>query len=213
VVRVAVQHIIGALVADWDRVTHRLGSDGRTRLRGLVDATRTSQSADERAAIAHALTRLLGEFLPHDDPVFADAGVRYSNPGQVRELDRLLVSISGDVRFYGRPRSAKERILTHEWESAADLRERELSPDVFGVIKLHRDDGSASVPVFQFDEEGAPLEVVLRVNRLLRAHEDPWGAADWWFSANAWLTEPPYELIGRTSDELLVAAAVAVTEG
>ncbi|MGI5498728.1 hypothetical protein [Lentzea sp. CA-135723] len=209
----AVQHIIDALVADWDRVTHRLGSDGRTRLRGLVDAMRSAQSADERAAIAHALTRLLGELLPHDDAVFANAGVRYSDPRHADVLDRLLVSISGDVRFYGRPRSAKERVLTHVWESASDLRERQHSPDVFGVIKLDRDDGSAAVPVFQFDEEGTPLEVVLRVNRVLRAHEDPWGAADWWFSANAWLTEPPYELIGRTPDELLVAAAVAVTEG
>jgi hypothetical protein len=213
VVPVAVQHIIDALVKDWDRVTDLLGSGGRARLRGLVDALRSARNADERAAVAHALTRLLGELLPHDDPVFADAGVRYSNPGQVRELDRLLVAISGDAQLYGRPRSAKERILTHEWESASDLRERGHAPDAFGVIKLHRDDGSASVPLFQFDESGAPLEVVLRVNWLLRAHEDPWGAADWWFSVNAWLTEPPFELIGRRPDELLVAAAVAMAEG
>ncbi|MFJ8958171.1 hypothetical protein ACIRG5_02225 [Lentzea sp. NPDC102401] len=209
----AVQHIIDALVADWDRVTDLLGTDGRNRLRKLIDALRDAQSADGRAAVATRITRVLGDFLPHDDPVFADAGVRYSNPGQVHELDKLLVSISGDPRLYGRPRSAEERILTHARESAAALRERGHMPDAFGVIQFHFDNGSASVPLFQFDESGAPLEVVLRVNWLLRAHEDPWGAADWWFSANAWLTEPPYELIGRTPDDLLVAAAVALTEG
>lgn len=209
----AMQHIIYALVADWDRVTGLLRASGRAKLRGLVETLRSAETSEERAAVAHSLTRLLGELLPHDDPIFAEAGVRYSRPGQEVVLDRALISLSGDPRWYGRSRSARERILTHEWRSAADLRGRGHTPDAAGVIKLDRDDGSASVPLFQFDESGAPLEVVLRVNWLLRADEDPWGAADWWFSVNAWLTEPPFELIGRTPDDLLVAAAVAMTEG
>ncbi|WP_439658950.1 hypothetical protein ACSHWB_42320 [Lentzea sp. HUAS TT2] len=209
----AVQHIIDALVEDWDRVTGLLGESGRTRLRGLVEAIRAATTAEERARGAHALTRLLGELLPHDDKVFAGTGVRYSHPGHEVDLDRALVALSGDPRLYGRPRSPRERILTHQWESIADLRGRGHTPDATGVIKLDRDDGSASVPLFQFDESGAPLEVVLRVNWLLRADDDPWGAADWWFSVNAWLAEPPAELIGRAPDELLVAAAVAMAEG
>jgi len=213
VVIVAVQHIIDALVADWERVNDLIGEGGRARLRALITELRVADTPVVRAKVAQAITRLLGETLPHHDPIFADAGVRYADAGEQADLDRALVALSGDARLYGRPRSAKERILTHEWVSAADLRERGHTPDAFGVIKLHRDDGSASVPLFQFDETGAPLEVVLRVNWLLRAHEDPWGAADWWLSANAWLGQPPFTLIGRTPDDLLVAAAVAVTEG
>ncbi|WP_434444991.1 hypothetical protein [Lentzea sp. E54] len=209
----AVRHIIGALVADWDRVTDLLGVDGRARLRALIGEMRSATSPGERAAIAHGVTRLLGEFLPDDDRVFADAGVRYAGVRQSRDLDHALIALSGDARLYGRPRSARERILAHEWKPAADLREQGHTPDAFGIIKLHRDDGSASVPLFQFDESGAPLEVVLRINWVLRAQDDPWGAADWWFSANAWLSEPPFTLVGRTSDDLLVAAAVAVAEG
>lgn len=208
----AVQHIIDALVADWDRVTGLLGEPGRTRLRALIGEMRAASGAPHRLAAAHALTRLLGELLPHDDPVLA-GGSRYAPSGEAADLDRALVALSGDPLRYGRARSAKERILTHEWESAAKLREQGYTPDVFGMITLHREDGSASVPLFQFGSSRVPRDVVLRVNRLLRAHEDPWGAADWWFSMNAWLTEAPFALIDRRPDDVLVAAAVALTEG
>ncbi|GGM73748.1 hypothetical protein GCM10011609_06930 [Lentzea pudingi] len=210
---VALRHIIDALVEDWDRVVDLLGPDGRTDLRALIGKLHGAATSEERTRIALALTRMLGEWLPYDDPVFAKADLRYTSTSDENALDQVLISLSGNPLRYGRPRNAKERILTHRWESAAELREQGREPDAFGVIKLHRDDGSASVPLFQFDESGAPLEVVLRVNRLLRAHDDPWGAADWWFSVNAWLEEPPFELIGRTPDDRLVAAAIALVEG
>ncbi|MEU7476708.1 hypothetical protein AB0A63_12055 [Lentzea sp. NPDC042327] len=209
----AVQHLIYALVEDWARVNDLLGHDGRTRLRSLVDKMRGAVTPVERAAAAHEVTKLLGDLLPHDDRIFADAGVRYASSAELADLDLALVHLSDDVRLGGRPRSARERILTNEWESAADLRERGHNPDVAGVIKLHRDDGSASVPTFQFDAAGEPLDVVLRINLLLQAQQDPWGAADWWFSANAWLRDRPVRLLGRTPDDRLVAAAAAVVEG
>ncbi|WP_053732791.1 hypothetical protein [Nocardia sp. NRRL S-836] len=212
-VAVAVQHLIYALIEDWDRINDLLGENGRARLHSLVDRMRGAVTPVERAAAAHEVTKLLGDLLPHDDRVFADAGVRYASTAQLADLDLALVRLSDDVRLGGRPRGAKERILTNDWESAADLRERGHNPDVLGVIKLHRDDGSASVPTFQFDATGEPLDVVLRINLLLHAHRDPWGAADWWFSANVWLRERPVTLIGRAPDDELVAAAAAVVEG
>ncbi|MET9229111.1 hypothetical protein [Lentzea sp. NPDC003310] len=209
----ATRHIIGALVADWDRVTGLLGDDGRRQVRELVGAVRSAAKASQRVALAHALTRILGERLPHDDPVFAEAGPRRTSAEEVASLDRLLVSLSGDPLRFGRPRSAEERILTHDWESAAKLRAHGHVVDVPGVIRLPRDDGTAAVPLFQFDECGEPLEVVVRVNRVLRAHDDPWGAADWWFSTNVWLAGPPFDLVDRLPDDVLVTAAVAVVEG
>lgn len=209
----AVQHLIYALIEDWERIQRMLDHEGRDLLRLLVNKMRAAATAHERAETAHEVTRLLHDRLPHDDRVFADESVRYAGNTAFTDLDLALIALSGDVRFGVLPRTAKEQILTNPWESASDLRESGHDPDVLGVIKLHRDDNTASVPTFQFDETGAPLDVVLRINWLLRAHEDPWGAADWWFSPNVWLRQPPCSLIGRTPDDLLVAAAVAVTEG
>ncbi|MFF8959831.1 hypothetical protein [Streptomyces sp. NPDC014894] len=70
-------------------------------------------------------------------------------------------------------------------------------------------------PEFQFEPGGgAPYEVVLEVNRVLLADADPWGAADWWLSDNAWLGGgPPADLIGVRPDRDLVDAVVALVEG
>ncbi len=53
--------------------------------------------------------------------------------------------------------------------------------------------------------------MVLAVNRLLAARDDPWGVADWWLGGNAWLADVPAELLGEVDDEVLVRAARAET--
>ncbi|MFD3521808.1 hypothetical protein [Streptomyces sp. NPDC058653] len=70
-------------------------------------------------------------------------------------------------------------------------------------------------PEFQFRPGGgAPYEVVLEVNRVLLADADPWGAADWWLTDNAWLGgRRPAALLGERPDSELVGAAVALVEG
>ena len=55
--------------------------------------------------------------------------------------------------------------------------------------------------------------MVLAVNRLLDADEDPWGVADWWLGGNARLGAVPAQLLGRGHDDLLAAAARAVLVG
>ncbi|CAM5700529.1 hypothetical protein [Streptomyces aurantiogriseus] len=68
-------------------------------------------------------------------------------------------------------------------------------------------------PEFQFDPDtGRPLDVVVRINRILLADRDPWGAADWWLGGNAWLGGAPASLIGRVPDERLADAALALVE-
>ncbi len=59
-------------------------------------------------------------------------------------------------------------------------------------------------PQFQFDQDGSLYEVVQRVNQHLRAADDPWGVASWWFSEHV-------RLGGRPAD--LMRTAVTVGEG
>jgi hypothetical protein len=67
------------------------------------------------------------------------------------------------------------------------------------------------VPAFQFDPAGLPYRVVVDVNRVLDADDDPWGAADWWLGPNAWLNAAPADRIGQLSDEALLSVARDLT--
>ncbi|MFF7177618.1 hypothetical protein [Streptomyces sp. NPDC008121] len=84
------------------------------------------------------------------------------------------------------------------------------------LIRLADPVHGARYPAFQFAGgtagTGGPLPVVLRINRLLLADIDPWGAADWWLSRNSWLGGPPASLLGELPDEVLAGAARALVE-
>ena len=64
-------------------------------------------------------------------------------------------------------------------------------------------------PAFQFDAEKQRVRPsVAEVNRLLGAADDPWGAASWWFSADAWLGgERPADVVARDGGDARVLAA------
>ncbi|MFC8098934.1 hypothetical protein [Streptomyces sp. NPDC057363] len=86
-------------------------------------------------------------------------------------------------------------------------------PEPPGVIRLNDPGSGPRYPRFQFRPGTAePLPVVRRINELLRADRDPWGAADWWLGGNAWLRGVPAELLGTLPDEDLVAAAAELVE-
>ncbi|MER6348635.1 hypothetical protein ACWC10_33255 [Streptomyces sp. NPDC001595] len=82
------------------------------------------------------------------------------------------------------------------------------------LIRLADPHDGDRYPEFQFPAgTGSPHQVVLRVNRLLLADIDPWGAATWWLSGNTWLGGTPASLLGRLPDHRLVGAAGALAEG
>ncbi|MGW6054277.1 hypothetical protein [Streptomyces sp. NPDC055189] len=82
------------------------------------------------------------------------------------------------------------------------------------LIRLADPQGGERYPQFQFPTGcGTPYEIVLRINRLLLADIDPWGAAAWWLSGNTWLGGAPAALLGRRRDQELVVAATALVEG
>ncbi|MFF7371170.1 hypothetical protein [Streptomyces tricolor] len=85
-------------------------------------------------------------------------------------------------------------------------------PDA-GLIRLRDPDRGIRYPRFQFRPGTAePLPVVRRINVLLRADRDPWGAADWWLGGNRWLGGVPAELLGVLPDEALERAAAELVE-
>ncbi|WP_037815754.1 hypothetical protein [Streptomyces sp. NRRL S-1022] len=77
-----------------------------------------------------------------------------------------------------------------------------------GLIRLRDPDDGIRYPRFQFRPGTAqPLPVVRRINALLRADRDPWGAADWWLGGNRWLGGVPADLLGVLPDDALERAA------
>lgn len=203
-----------ALVADWGRVDGLLDDHHRARLRDLVLRLTDTTDRAERELIRAEVARVLFDGLPPDDPVVVvgnrlDLGLSWSESvvlgAATVSLRRLL---HRDV-----PWSARSRILTEAWVTAVDLRKQGIDPDVPGLIRLAQDDGSVAVPLFQLAPDGHPVDLVVRVNEVLGADDDPWGAADWWLSANAWLHRPPADLLAAGESKRIMAAALAVVGG
>ncbi|MEV6133695.1 hypothetical protein AB0M05_44000 [Streptomyces violaceusniger] len=112
--------------------------------------------------------------------------------------------------------AVERRLLQAPALSAAEVRGRYRgSAPPPELIRLADPNLGGRYPEFQFESRGgAPYQVVLEVNRVLLADADPWGAADWWLSGNAWLGGgPPAALIGIRPDRELVDAAIALVEG
>lgn len=82
-----------------------------------------------------------------------------------------------------------------------------------GLVRLRGEGGVLRLPAFQFSEGTLPWLTVLEVNEVLRADTDPWGAADWWLSENAWLGTEPVRLLGTPDDRRLAATARHLVEG
>ncbi|GAA3958988.1 hypothetical protein GCM10022384_09810 [Streptomyces marokkonensis] len=116
-------------------------------------------------------------------------------------------------------RSARARLLAAPALSPREhagllARVPDGAPEPPGVIRLNDPGIGPRYPRFQFRPGTAePLPVVRRINELLRADRDPWGAADWWLGGNAWLRGVPADLLGTLPDEDLVAAAAELVVG
>ncbi|TDC80109.1 hypothetical protein [Streptomyces hainanensis] len=164
--------------------------------------------------------------LPYGNPVREPAvdSLKLSGPASVlaperaRALSPRLAALVGhgeDPAAREILAAARRRLLAVPSRSAGELDPRVADdPLAAGLIRLNDPERGPRYPDFQFDpDEGGPFSVVTRINRLLLADEDPWGAADWWLGGNRWLADPPASLIGRVPDELLTAAALALVEG
>ncbi|MEU6664900.1 hypothetical protein [Streptomyces sp. NPDC046727] len=218
------EELLRLLEEHWTTVITGLDEDDLGRLSGTLRQMREETAAGNPTAVARAVRRMKRTLsaLPPDHPVSeALGGHRYA--AATRELPGL-TTIDAVIGVLGTPppdpaellRTARRRLLAapalSESERTALTEGQEAPPGgpdaPAGLIRLRDPDHGIRYPRFQFRPGTAePLPVVRRINVLLRADRDPWGAADWWLGGNRWLGGVPAELLGVVPDDALERAA------
>ncbi|MEU5000829.1 hypothetical protein [Streptomyces sp. NPDC021622] len=217
--------VLAAAAALWDRIADRLDQPLRDRLAAYLDVVRgRGADQDARRDAADRAAALLRERLPEEFGTGGEArlaldagpegvtGEDLSYQGfRVEDLAVLLIDghrmvgpVLGPVR---------ERLLAAPALDADTVLRHGGNPFAPELIRLPGAGGLPRLPSFQFSEDAMPWLVVLEVNTLLAADRDPWGAADWWLSANAWLGTPPALLLGSGRDRQLADTARFLMEG
>lgn len=204
-------------VREWDDVRSRLTAEELAQVEGMVRDLAAEGLPAALSKRSSDLVRYLARRLPGEHPVrraLAGGGTRLSGPARdARELaswfatrDSLRSGLLADraptadeVR-----RQACRWLLAAEALSEAEVRACGFDPADEDLIRLEGDDGGSQWPAFQFGPG-----IVGRINRILDAAGDPWGAADWWLGEHAWLGDAPVRLIGRVDDQVLTEAALA----
>lgn len=220
--------VLGAAAAAWDRVAARLAGPPRDRLAELLAVVRRRGAAEtERREAAERAAELLRLRFPEEFgagpdarlaggllDVAADTDPHPAYQGYsaedfavlVMDGHRMVGPVLGPVR---------DRLLAEPAWDADALARRGGDPELPTLIRLPGEGGRRRLPRFQFDgDEAAPRPVVLEVNAHLAADRDPWGAADWWLSDNAWLGERPARLLGTGREwQLADTARLLMEEG
>jgi hypothetical protein len=220
-----------ALAEHWESVEELLAAGPAARLHSLVDLLPSPEAgARQQATAAAGLAALLAGALPRDHPVWLafieDDEVRYLRTPEETATPRVFDPALRERLYPGLRRHEVDRAAAGDRsqdivEAATArllafpcLRPEQLGGDHGGdprlrhLIKLDGADGPC-FPAFQFDGSGRPFELVLEVNALLDAAEDPWGVADWWLGRNARLARTPADSIGTGLDSVLLEAAYA----
>jgi hypothetical protein len=221
------RHALTVLAEQWDDIRERLSPGEFDEVQALVDEFTREGDRVMSEELAEEIADLLRTRLPRDHPFAAALRAREERlaPSPARRAAELAAwfSLAGPLRVrLGRPpeptaeeveRAAEAWLLEAPALDADQLRAHGLDPADPDLIRLDRADGTGRWPAFQFAADGSPLRIVLEINRILDAYDDPFGAADWWLGDNGRLGDAPVRLIGNLPDEELIAAARAVTGG
>jgi hypothetical protein len=113
---------------------------------------------------------------------------------------------------YGSYAAVIGRLIDLPALSPEEVRRAGTDPQLPELIRL-QDRAAIRLPRFQFDLAGAARPIVLEVNRVLGAAQDPWGVAGWWTDLHAWLERAPMELLDEAGgvDELSELALAEVS--
>lgn len=210
--------MLAAVAADWPRLGPLLGPGAHRALRAPLAEMRAGLRSDDRGAdrsAADRAVRTVLDALPEQeaDRLRGDGSTaRFAgtSPSAVHEgygvMDLCMLVIDGNPMVGPLLGPVRERLLRAPASSP-----RGTGPVDPRLIVLTREYGERQLPAFQFEAGDMPWEVVLEVADVLRADRDPWGAADWWLSANAWTGAPPSSLLGQGRDPELLGAARALT--
>ncbi|MEV3987804.1 hypothetical protein AB0J57_02735 [Streptomyces sp. NPDC049837] len=219
--------VLAAAAAHWDRVAGRIDGPLRDRLAALLTDVRRKRAdgagEGELRGAAEAAARVLREELPEEFGGPGGARLVADAVDMVDALDDtylgfraedLAVLLVDGHRMVGPVLGpVRDRLLAVPGLSADDVLRRGGDPYAPELIRLRGAGGTVRLPRFQFSEDVLPWMVVLEVNTLLEADRDPWGAADWWLSGNAWLGTAPAELLGTGADRRLVDTAGFLMDG
>ncbi|WJV46498.1 hypothetical protein [Streptomyces flavofungini] len=227
--------VLAATAAAWDRFADRLTGPPRDTLTGLLAVVRRRDAPEtERRAAAEEAAALLRRRFPEefggDDPQgrFTGGGLVDLTPGNASDptpdtephpsyqgfsAEDLAVLLTDGHRMVGPVLGpVRERLLAAPAWDADTLTRLGGAPDQPGLIRLPGAGGRPRLPRFQFTAAGAARPVVIEVNTHLAADRDPWGAADWWLSDNAWLGDRPARLLGADRDRQLADTARLLME-
>ncbi|TXS52608.1 hypothetical protein EAO77_20385 [Streptomyces sp. t39] len=210
------QVMLGAVAADWPRLSLLLGPAALDRLGARLERLRTADGTGPTVArAAEDAVRTVLDALPDDEASLLRRGAegtgRYAESGATATVsgygvqDLCMLVLDGNPMVGPVLGPVRDRLLAEPAlpvEGAADPR----------LIVLTGVDGVRRAPAFQYEAGSMPWPVVLDVNALIGADRDPWGAADWWLSANAWTGTTPAGLLGRARDPELLGAARALGE-
>jgi len=198
------------LARTWDEVTAALS--GAAREEALAVARRYSTADhDERIDLALELVELISGELPREHP-FRRALARDGHlMTETAVLEEALLLLADELAGWTPEqalRLAKEALL-----AAPSLDDREArAEDGAPLVRLPAFDGTVRLPSFQFTGTGRPRAVVLRINTLLGAAEDPWGVASWWLRPSGSLGAAPAELLDIVADDTLYLLASSILE-
>lgn len=217
--------VLAAAAAFWDHIADRLDQPLRDRLAALLGVVR-GRGEDEsvRRDAADRAAWLLRERLPEEfgaageARLAADAGPDAAAEGGVgyqgfRVEDLAVLLIDGHRMVGPVLGPVRERLLAAPALDADAVLRHGGNPFAPELIRLPGAGGLPRLPRFQFSEDTMPWLIVLEVNTLLEADRDPWGAADWWLSDNAWLGTRPAALLGTGRDRQLADTARFLMEG
>jgi hypothetical protein len=111
-------------------------------------------------------------------------------------------------------RLVEARLLSLQALTPDDARQRGVDPGDARLIRLPRPGAAPEfqLPAFQFAPTGGAWDIVMEVNQVLDAADDPWGVTCWWVDPHARLGDAPADLLGRGQDGLIRRAARAVVE-
>lgn len=209
--------VLAAAAARWEHVADRLGGPLRELLARQLAAVRRAKDEEGRGTAAEAAAQVLLEGLPDEFGAEAQARLFAGVLDDVYlgfQADDLAVLLLDGHRMVGPVLGpVRKRLLAAPALNADTVLRRGGDPYAPELIRLRGAGGVLRLPRFQFSECSLPWMAVLEVNRLLEADRDPWGAADWWLSPNAWLGATPAELLGGPRERQLADVAVLLMEG
>jgi len=211
------EELLRLLESHWTTVVTGLDDDDLDQLSRTLREMRQEAAAGNAPGVARTVRRLRRTLsaLPPGHPVAeALGGHRYaSGPRELPSpttIDAVLVVLGTPPPSPAELlRAARRRLLAAPALTEDEHPELRGGPDTpAGLIRLRDQDRKVRCPGFQFRAGTVePLPVVRRINALLRADRDPWGAADWWLGGNRWLGGVPADLLGVRPDEELERAA------